>query len=142
MRVANNHATDTAYITLLRLQADKSYKDFESTIYQTEDTTSQADHGVRSKLVDCRFVDTYATARDVAEARLARKKDGKTRLTLTLPNGDKNNLVQMVHRVLSERITVVYSDMGINQDFFVEHITLDAVARTGEMTMRWLVQGV
>ena len=73
---------------------------------------------------------------------MARKKDRKTRLSLTLPNGDRNNLMQMVHRVLSDRITVVYSDMGISQDFFIEHMELDAVARTGEVTVRWLVQGV
>ena len=141
VRVTNNHATDTAFLTLLRLRADKSYQDFESTIYQTGDATSQGDHGVQSRLINCRFIDTYATARDVAGERLTRKKDRKTRLSLTLPNGDKNNLFQMVHRVLSDRITVVYSDMGINEDFFIEHIELDAVARTGEVTMHWLVQG-
>lgn len=141
VRVANNHATDTAFLTLLRLRADKSYQDFESTIYQTGDATSQGDHGVQSRLIGCRYIDTYATARDVAGDRLARKKDRKTRLTLTLPNGDKNNLIQMVHRVLSDRITVVYSDMGINEDFFIEHMELDALARTGEVTVRWLVQG-
>jgi hypothetical protein len=47
----------------------------------------------------------------------------------------------MVHRVLSDRITVVYGDMGIDQDFFIEHMQMDAVARTGELTARWLVQG-
>lgn len=142
VRVTNNHSTNAAYITLLKLRADQSYQDFESTIYQTEDSTSQSDHGKRSKVVECRYIDTYETARDVAEARLARKKDRKTWLTLTLPNGDKNNLLQMVHRVLSDRITVVYSDMGISQDFFIEHMELDVVARTGEVTARWLVQGV
>ena len=80
-------------------------------------------------------------SRDVAGDRLTRKKGRKTRLTLTLPNGDKNNLIQMVHRVLSDRIKVVYSDMGIDEDFFIEHMELDAVARTGEVTTRWLVQG-
>ncbi|HZA23393.1 MAG TPA: hypothetical protein VFA32_12465 [Dehalococcoidia bacterium] len=78
----------------------------------------------------------------MAQDRLARKKDRKTRLNLTLPNGDRNNLMQMVHRVLSDRITVVYSGMGMNQDFFIEHMELDVAARTGEITARWLVQGV
>lgn len=142
VRVVNNHATNTAYITLLKLRADESYQDFESTIYQTKDATSQGDHGERSRVVDCIYIDTYATVRDVAEARLARKKARKTRLNLTLPNGDRNNLMQMVHRVLSDRITVLYTDMGINQDFFIEHMELDVVARTGEVTARWLVQGV
>ncbi|MCH8745495.1 MAG: hypothetical protein IIB31_07600, partial [Chloroflexi bacterium] len=42
VRVANNHSTDTAYVTLLKLRADASYQDFESTIYQTEDAASQS----------------------------------------------------------------------------------------------------
>ena len=142
VRVTNNHVSTTAFITLLRLRADKSYKDFESTIYQTSDSASQGDHGVRSHLVNCRYIDTYDTAKDVADSRLARKKDGKTRLNLVLPNGDKNNLLQMVHRVLSDRITVVYSDMGINEDFFIEHMELDAIASTGEVTARWQVKGI
>ena len=90
---------------MLRLRADNSYQDFESTIYQTSDGVSQNDHGARSHLVNCRYIDTYDTAKDVADSRLARKKDGKTRLSLVLPNGDKNNLLQNVHRVLSDRIT-------------------------------------
>jgi hypothetical protein len=142
VRVTNNHATDTAYVTLLRLRADDSYPDFESTIYQTKDAASQSGHGERSRLIDCIYIDTYATARDVAEARLAHKKNRKTRVSLTLPNGGQNNLMQIVHRVLSDRITVVYNEMSINQDFFIEHMALDAVARTGEVTARWLVQGV
>ena len=142
VRVTNNHGSDTPFITLLRLRADNSYQDFESTIYQTSDGVSQNDHGARSHLVNCRYIDTYDTAKDVADSRLARKKDGKTRLSLVLPNGDKNNLLQMVHRVLSDRITVVYSDMGINEDFFIEHMELDAIASTGEVTARWMVKGI
>ncbi len=142
VRVTNNHGSVTAYVNLLRLRADNSYKDFESTIYQTSDSASQNDHGARSHRVNCRYIDTYDTAKDVADARLARKKDGKTRLTLVLPNGDKNNLLQMVHRVLSDRITVVYSDMGINEDFFIEHMELNAIASTGEVTARWMVKGI
>ena len=142
VRVANDHATNIAYVTFLRLRADRSYRDFESTIYQAEDSISQEAHGSRSRLVDCLYLDTYTTAREVAEARLSRKKARKTRLELMLPNGDRNNLLQMVHRVLSDRITVVYPDMGIDQDFFIERMELDVEARTGEFTMRWLVEGV
>ncbi len=142
VRVVNNHGTSTAYVTFLRLQANKAYQDQESTLYQAGDTASQASHGVRSRLVECRFTDHYAAARDAADSRLTRKKSRKSRLTLTLPNGDKNNLLQMVHRRLSDRITVVYSKMGINQDFFIEGMTLEATARNGAIITRWLVQGV
>ena len=142
VRVVNGHATATAYVTLLKLRADRAYKFSEPTIYQTQETASQTAHGERAGEVDCRFIDNYAAAQSAAGSRLARKKERKPRLTLTLPNGDGKNLMQMVHRTLSDRVTVVYSDMGINQDFFIEGMELRVVARTGEMTARWLVQGV
>ena len=142
VRVTNNHVSTTAFLTLLRLRADQAYQDFESTIYQTSDTASQNDHGVRSHRIDCRYIDAYDTAKDVAATRLARQKDRKTRLSLVIPNGDKNNLLQMVHRVLSDRITVIYSAMGINEDFYIELMELDAIARTGEIRARWQVRGI
>ena len=163
VRVENGHATATAYITLLRLQADSAYQDYAATSYRAEATGSQDDCGVRSRTVNCRFIDNYAAARQGAEARLARKGVRRTGLTLTLPNGDGANLVQMVHRVLSDRITVISSDqggnggtngggngggnggnggssLGINGDFFIEGMELDASARTGEVTARWLAR--
>ena len=163
VRVENGNATATAYITLLRLQADSAYQDYAATSYRAEATGGQDDYGVRSRTVNCRFIDNYAAARQGAEARLARKGVRRTGLTLTLPNGDGANLAQMVHRVLSDRITVISSDqggngganagtnggsnggnggssLGINGDFFIEGMELDASARTGEVTARWLAR--
>ena len=142
VRVSNSHPTATASVTFLRLRADRAYRDLDATIYQAEDAVSRGVHGHRSRLVSCLFLDNYAAVRDAAEARLERRKARRTRLRLTLPNGDRKNLLQMVHRKLSDRITVVYPDMGIDADFFIEGMELDAEARTGEVTLRWLVQGV
>ncbi len=142
VRVANASAAHTAYVTLLKLLAGGAHQDQEPTIYQAGAAGSVAEHGERSGEIDCLFIDNYAVARESAEARLARKQRRKTRLTLTLPNGGDANVAQMVHRVLSDRITVVYGEMGIGQDFFIERMTLDAAAATGEVTARWLVQAV
>ena len=142
VRVSNSHPTATACVTFLRLRADRAYRDLDATIYQAEDAVSRGVHGHRSRLVSCLFLDNYAAVRDAAEARLELRKARRTRLRLTLPNGDRKNLLQMVHRKLSDRITVVYPDMGIDADFFIEGMELDAEARTGEVTLRWLVQGV
>ena len=142
VRVSNGHATAAAYVTFLRLRADRAYRDLDATIYQAGDAASRSAHGLRSRLVSCLFLDTYAAARDAAEARLERRKARRTRLRLTLPNGDRKNVLQMVHRALSDRITVVYPEMGIDADFFIEGMELDAEGSTGEFTVRWLVQGV
>ena len=143
VRVANNHASATAYVILLRLRADQAYRDFEATSYRAEDTTGpggQSGPGGSARSINCRFIDNYAAAQQGAEARLARKNLPHARLTLTLPNGDGKNLVQVVHRVLSDRIRVICSDPAVNGNFFIEGMELDATARTGEVTARWLVQ--
>ena len=142
VRVVNGHATATAYLTLLKLRADRAYAYSEPTIYQAGDAASQDAHGLRSREIDCRFIDNYAAARAGAEARLSRRKNRQPRLRLTLPNGDGKNLMQLVHRRLSDRVRVSYPDMGIDQDFYIEQMELEAVAGAGEVTAHWLVQGV
>lgn len=142
VRVTNGHATSTAYLTLLRLMADRAYQAPEPTSYRAEDAASQVSHGIRAGTVECRFIDNYEAARLGAEARLAERSNPRARLSLTIPNGGGANLRQIVHRVLSDRIRVVSSYPKIDGDFFIEGMELRAMARTGEVTARWLVKGV
>ncbi len=141
VRAANGSASSTVYLTLLKLTAGKAYRESEATIYEASDADSRRQHGERSREVDCLFIDNYAAAREAAESRLSRRKDPGPWLSLTIPNGNGANLSQVVHRVLSDRIRVVYGDMGIYREFFIEGMTLDAVAATGEVTARWKVSG-
>ena len=141
VRVANGHASATAYVTLLRLRADRTYQALEPTSYRAEDAASQTGNGLREGTVECRFIDNYETARIGAEARLAERSNPRVRLLLTIPNGNGANLTQLVHRVLSDRIKVVGSNPNIDGDFFIEGMELKAVARTGQLVARWLVEG-
>ena len=134
-----NHASATAYLTLLRLMADRTYEAPEPTSYRAEDPASQSSHGLRDAVVDCRLIDNYAAARVGAEARLAERGLPKTRLVLTLASGGGPNLAQMVHRTLSDRVRVVSGSPSIEGDFFIEGMEIVARARTGEMLARWLV---
>ena len=140
VRVVNGHATATAYVTLLRLRADRTYQALEPTSYRAEDAASQTGNGLREGTVECRFVDNYETARIGAEARLAERSNPRIRLLLTIPNGNGANLTQIVHRVLSDRIKVVGSNPNIDGDFFIAGMELKAVARTGQLVARWLVE--
>lgn len=140
VRVENRHATATAYVLLLRLRADHTYRATELTSYQARDSRSQARHGLRDSRVDCLFTDNYEAARAGAEARLSRTGAARRRLALTLPNGGESNLVQVVHRVLADRVRVVCSDPVVDGDYFVEGMEISAVARTGSLAARWLVE--
>ena len=63
VRVTNTHATTTAYITLLKLTANRAYQAPDPTSYRAENAASQAAHGLRAHTVDCRFIDHYEAAR-------------------------------------------------------------------------------
>ena len=141
VRVSNGSASTTAYVTLLKLRAGSAYRESEATIYEASDADSRRRHGERSREVGCLFIDNYASAREAAESRLSRRKNPGPWLSLAIPNGSGANLSQVVHRVLSDRIRVVYGDMGIDRQFFIEGMVLDAVAATGEVTARWQVSG-
>lgn len=107
------------YLTKLQVRADGwTYQDtVETTI---EDSSSITNYNVRKKVIACAFIDRLEDAQTLAEHWVANGKDPKTALTLPLLAGDKPTLSNMVQRQISDRVTVVYSDMGINEDFFVE----------------------
>ena len=142
VRVTNDHASATAYLTLLRLMADRTYEAPEPTSYRAENAASQSAHGLRDAAVECRFIDNYEAARVGAEARLAERGLPRARLVLTLTSGGAANLAQMVHRVLSDRIRVVSGSPRIDGDFFIEGMEIAARGRTGETRARWLVSEV
>lgn len=142
VRVANGHATAAAYITMLKLVADRAYQAPDPTSYRAEDIASQAARGLRAHTVECRFIDHYDAARVAANARLAERRRPHNRLSLTIPGGTNDNLAQIAHRVLSDRITVVSSNPAINADFYIEGMELRAISRTGELTVGWLVEEV
>lgn len=139
--VENTHSTDELFVTLLQLRASKSYQAFEDTTYQAEDSTSQTQHEVRSKDIECLYIDNYPDALVMGDRRLARLKGLKTVVDLEMDgHGDFKNLLQVVHRVLGDRVTVLYSSMGINEAFFVEQMRL--LYRPGKVDMNFLLRGV
>ena len=79
VRVTNTHATAAAYLTLLKLTANRAYQAPDPTSYQAENAASQAAHGLRAHTVDCRFIDHYGAARVAADARLAARRLPRTR---------------------------------------------------------------
>ena len=142
VRVANTHATATAYLTLLKLTANRAYQSTDPTSYQAENAASQTSHGRRGNTVECRFIDHYDAAKAAADARLAAHRRPRTRLALSIPAGSNANLAQIVHRTLSDRITVVSSNPVINADFYIEGMELKAAARAAHLTARWLMEEV
>ena len=142
VRVANTHASATAYLVLLRLMADRPYESLEATSYRADDAPSQAANGRREATVQCRYIDNYEAARSAAEARLAERKTARARLALTVPGDSGANLRQVVHRLLGDRVRVVSANPAVDADFFIEGMEVRAVARSGLLEARWLLEEV
>jgi hypothetical protein len=107
------------FLTMMKQRAD-AYAFNQPTSTISEDATSQTTYRDRFKKIDCQFLDTQESAEEVGANRLARRKDPKTRLTLKLQGADKVTAHHMMQRRLSDLVTCVYTDMGINDTFHVE----------------------
>lgn len=107
------------FLTKLQQRGD-GYKIGLATAVISEDATSVSTYRDRFKKIDCLFLDQVETAEAAGANRLARRKDPKTRLTLTLQGADKVTAHHMMQRRLSDLVTCVYTDMGINDTYYVE----------------------
>ncbi len=108
------------YLTLLKLRTLNAFTFDDPVLVVAEDTTSKSTHGQRIKSIEARWTREVAVAQATVNSRLARRKDPKTVLNLVVPNGSKANMMTILQRRISDRVTVSYSDMGISGDFFVE----------------------
>ena len=89
-------------------------------ILLAEDATSKTAFGQRIKSIEARWTRETDVAQATVDSRLARKKDPKTVLNVVISNGSNANMMLIMQRGFSDRVTVSYSDMGISDDFYIE----------------------
>ena len=130
------------FLTLLKLRTLNAFTYDDPVLLLAEDSTSKDAYGERIRSIEARWTREVDVAQTTTEHRRDRKKDPKTVLNVVVPNGSKANLMLILQRGFSDRATVVYSAMGINEDFFIEgrRITVSEgwTAVAGEL----LLQGV
>ena len=108
------------YLTLLKLRTLNAFTYDDPVLLLAEDSTSKDIYGERIKAIEARWTREVDVALATLGSRRDRKKDPKTVLRVVVPNGSKANMFFILHRHLSDRVTVQYSDMGISEDFFIE----------------------
>jgi hypothetical protein len=116
-------ATSGAVVAGMRLRA---YPVREVTTYQVqaEDSTSISRYGRRSYTQDAPWVginDAGAIAAILLAYRAERLPIVSFRMVSGF-NGNPTRMAQMLSRDLSDRITVVDAETGLNDDFFIERI--------------------
>lgn len=92
-------------------------------------SASRAKYGARSlpsTYAPWPYIDP-ATARSFCNAIVAAYQEPRAAVTLAVPNADATNLAQQLNREISDRVTVVDAQTGLNTAVFVERIrhTLD-----------------
>ena len=132
--------TTAGFLTLLRLRTLNAITYDDPVILLAEDTTSKDTYGERIRVIEARWTREVDVALATAQSRRDRKKDPKSVLQMTVLNGSKANLMFILQRTFSDRVTVSYSDMGISGDFFIEghRITVDEgwTAVAGELQLQ------
>jgi len=114
-----NRSGSAGFITFLRLLADKGTKT-SKTAARAENTASQTDVGRRRVEHETLHIDNFDRAALNARLRLDARVLRKERLTLSMANATRACLMQIVHRSISDRIQVIYSDMDINDTYYIE----------------------
>jgi len=140
LRIVNNDSTAYFLVKLQVRGVGLTYED--ETTMEAQDSTSQTAYGERRKVIGCLFIDREQAAQDLADNRETRRDDPKTVIEITLAGGDKVTMHDMIQRRISDRVTVDYSDMTINQDFFIEGESWTIREGGTEVEQQLLLRGV
>ena len=130
------------YLTLLKLRTLNAFTYDAPVLLLAEDTTSKNTYGERIRTIEARWTREVDVALATIQSRRDRKKDPKTVLRVVVPNGSKANMMLILQRGFSDRVTVQYSAMGINEAFFIEGHRTTVGEGWSSVTGELLLQGV
>ncbi len=130
------------FLTTFQLRADGRTKDDDPSDAHVEDSSSITSFGERRLEIDCVYIDRDPVARAMITNRLARRKDSKTQLRVVMPISTKIGMHQVIQRRISDRITAVYADMGINEAFFLEGWEWETSEGGTVVVVTWQLRGV
>lgn len=121
--VTNNHASDTATITM-QARGVPVLKGDPFRIVR-DDSTSKSTYGRRTFPWPGSWYPNSAYAEGTAEFLLDTQKDPRPLMTIEMVGKDDTHLTQMFQRAISERVTLEADNatkLGVNQDFYIESI--------------------
>ena len=93
-----------------------------STVVGSDDTTSQQRYGKRSWTADAPWAGVH-DAQAISEIIMALRAERLPAVTVRLTGGNDAILAQQLQREVSDRVTIVDTETGLNRAFYVERIT-------------------
>ncbi len=113
-----NDAAHIVYITTLKAKGTY-YDSLTKVSRKSEDSTSQTAYQKRTLALEGKYLTDADKAQDFTDYGVARFKDPQAEVVITIVNKDETNLVQILTRRISDRITAVNAKLGLNADFFI-----------------------
>ncbi len=116
-----NNATHLVYITLLKARGTW-YDDQTKVTRKSEDSTSQTAYQKRTLELDAKYATSADKAQDYCNYAIGKYKDPRAELSMSIMNQDAVTLIQILSREISDRITVVNTELGVNDDYFIDYM--------------------
>jgi len=138
LKIVNNSGS-AGFVTFLRLIADKGTAS-SKTAGRAENAQSQLDVGRRRIEHTTVHIDNHETAEGRAIERVRLRQLRKERLTLAMPNKTRANMMQIIHRSLSDRINIKYTSMGIDDTYHIEHQQVTIAEGGLWVNCEWVMQ--
>jgi len=136
--VVTNNGAISCYITSLNIRG-QVYTDGRTVSAKAEDSTSQTTYQQRTLVLEGEYFDDMEVAEDMCDYILALRKDPQPEMTLTMMNSDATLSQEMLQRKISDRITVVHTDLGVNDDCYINKIHSRWNMNGARMSTVWTV---
>ena len=116
-----NNAGHLIYVTLLKARGTY-YDNLTKVTRKAEDSSSQSAYQKRTLDINGKYMTSADKASDLVTYAIGKYKDPRAELSMTITNKDTTNLIQILSREISDRITVDNDKLGVNGDFFIDHM--------------------
>jgi len=116
-----NDDTSAIFVTRLLVRGD-GYNLLDRGSVYVEDATSKTTYGEHSLNIDAQILTSLAEAKTLADDIESKQDTPRAKVEMTMTNYNKEMLTKILALKLSDRITGNYSDMGVDEDFFINKI--------------------
>ncbi len=117
-----NGWTASLYLYLFRLRGTLYNSRTKITKY-AEDTASQTAYQKRVYRLDGKYLTNASTAQEFCNWAVGRYKDPGAEISVTIVNEDTARLTQILSREISDRVTIVNTELGLSDDFYIDYMT-------------------
>ncbi len=118
-----NASTSDGFLHFLQLFAQKGSKANESAA-RAQNSESQTFVGRRRVEITTLHIDKFQTAEQRARGRIGERSIPRERVELTMMNATRANLMQIIHRQMSDQVDLTYTPMGVDGHYVVERRTI------------------